>query len=180
VADIYIEYLPDTGNPQFDLAAKRIVDLLRYYITDHDGKKVTNGDSHDHSGGDGAQIAYSSLSGLPVYVDRGDPSAYDVQLGALTTDATYRDLDLSSVVPVGGIAVHISAIFTDDAVGNILAFRENGNSNTYNILIGRTQVADVASYIDGIVRLDANRVIEYYASNTTWTSINILVRGWFI
>ena len=28
-------------------------------------KGVTNGDSHDHSGGDGAQIAYSSLSGLP-------------------------------------------------------------------------------------------------------------------
>lgn len=28
-------------------------------------KGVTNGDSHDHSGGDGAQIAYSGLSGLP-------------------------------------------------------------------------------------------------------------------
>lgn len=29
-------------------------------------KGVTNGDAHDHSGGDGAQIAYSSLSGLPT------------------------------------------------------------------------------------------------------------------
>lgn len=29
-------------------------------------KGVTNGDSHDHSGGDGAQIAYSSLSGTPT------------------------------------------------------------------------------------------------------------------
>lgn len=29
-------------------------------------KGVTNGDSHDHSGGDGAQIAYSSLSGIPA------------------------------------------------------------------------------------------------------------------
>lgn len=27
---------------------------------------VTNGDSHDHSGGDGAQIAYAGLSGLPT------------------------------------------------------------------------------------------------------------------
>jgi hypothetical protein len=27
---------------------------------------VTNGDSHDHSGGDGGTIAYSSLSGTPV------------------------------------------------------------------------------------------------------------------
>lgn len=29
-------------------------------------KGVTNGDSHDHNGGDGAQIAYSSLSGTPT------------------------------------------------------------------------------------------------------------------
>ena len=29
-------------------------------------KGVTNGDAHDHSGGDGGQIAYSSLSGLPT------------------------------------------------------------------------------------------------------------------
>ena len=27
---------------------------------------VTNGNSHDHNGGDGGQIAYSSLSGLPT------------------------------------------------------------------------------------------------------------------
>lgn len=30
------------------------------------GKPVTNGDSHDHSGGDGAQIAFGSLSGTSV------------------------------------------------------------------------------------------------------------------
>lgn len=29
-------------------------------------KGVTNGDSHDHNGGDGGQIAYSALSGLPT------------------------------------------------------------------------------------------------------------------
>lgn len=43
------------------------------YLTAADGdaayapisKGVTNGDSHDHSGGDGGTIAYSTLSGLP-------------------------------------------------------------------------------------------------------------------
>jgi hypothetical protein len=38
---------------------------------------VTNGDSHDHNGGDGAQIAYSSLSGLPSVREK------------LTADRTY-------------------------------------------------------------------------------------------
>jgi hypothetical protein len=41
-------------------------------VHDHDAdyapiaEGVTNGDSHDHAGGDGAQIAYSGLSGLPT------------------------------------------------------------------------------------------------------------------
>lgn len=46
----------------------------RYSLLAHDhnatyapiANGVTNGDSHDHSGGDGGQIAYSGLSGLPT------------------------------------------------------------------------------------------------------------------
>lgn len=44
-------------------------------------KGVTNGDTHDHSGGDGAQIAYSSLSGAPTIPD---------ELKDLSDDATHR------------------------------------------------------------------------------------------
>lgn len=39
---------------------------------------VTNGNSHDHNGGDGAQIAYSSLSGLPTL---GTAASKDVGTG---------------------------------------------------------------------------------------------------
>ena len=41
------------------IAAKSEIEALQ-------GVAVTNGNSHDHNGGDGAQIAYSSLSGLPT------------------------------------------------------------------------------------------------------------------
>jgi hypothetical protein len=47
----------------------RISDALEVVAADIKtlyGRGVTNGDAHDHSGGDGAQIAYSSLSGLPT------------------------------------------------------------------------------------------------------------------
>jgi hypothetical protein len=40
---------------------------------------VTNGNSHDHNGGDGAQIAYGSLSGLPTL---GTAAAQNVGAGA--------------------------------------------------------------------------------------------------
>lgn len=43
---------------------------------------VTNGNSHDHSGGDGAQIAYSSLSGLPTLGTAAATAATDYALAA--------------------------------------------------------------------------------------------------
>lgn len=43
-------------------------------------KGVTNGDSHDHSGGDGAQIAYSSLSGTPSLGTISSQSASNVSI----------------------------------------------------------------------------------------------------
>lgn len=47
-------------------------------------KGVTNGDSHDHNAGDGAQIAYSTLSGLPAL---GGAAALNVGTGAGTVAA---------------------------------------------------------------------------------------------
>ena len=55
-------------NPSGDLAATNVQAALEELDTEKApaAKGVTNGDSHDHNGGDGAQIAYSSLSGLPT------------------------------------------------------------------------------------------------------------------
>lgn len=47
-------------------------------------KGVTNGDSHDHSGGDGAQIAYGSLSGTPTIYNQ----TIEDEGGALTQRST--------------------------------------------------------------------------------------------
>jgi len=43
---------------------------------------VTNGNSHDHAGGDGAQIAYSSLSGLPTLGTIADNAEADFAIAA--------------------------------------------------------------------------------------------------
>jgi hypothetical protein len=45
-------------------------------------KGVTNGDSHDHNGGDGGQIAYSSLSGLPTLGTIADNAESDFAVAA--------------------------------------------------------------------------------------------------
>lgn len=114
-----------------------------------------------------------------VYEDRGDPAAYDFDEGDLTTDGTWRDLDLSGIVPAGAKTVQLFVIVIDDTVGRNFQFRKNGNSNEYNHTVARSYVANVASYCDMTVSCDTDRKIEYKASNVAWSGIGIVVRGWW-
>ncbi len=58
-------------------------------------KGVTNGDSHNHVGGDGAQIAYSSLSGLPL---RGADFAFGDGSTVLTAQACTARIPSASTI----------------------------------------------------------------------------------
>ena len=60
-------------------------------------KGVTNGDSHDHNGGDGAQIAYSSLSGLPTLGTMASQAANSVAI----TGGAISGASLQGVTPTG-------------------------------------------------------------------------------
>ena len=113
------------------------------------------------------------------FVDRGDPAAADFLIAALTGDGTWYDLDLSSIVPAGAVAVVYQIQLQDDAVGTSIKLRKNGNSNQVNISRIRTMVVDVTNYADLITACDSNRVIEY-ALNAGATVCNIIIKGWFV
>ena len=134
--------------------------------------------SHQHEGSD--EIEATGLDGRVNYVDRGDPSADDFTLTDFTTDGTWNDLDLSAIVPVNTVAVHLTCLIWDNAVNSILSFRENGNSNIVNISSLRTQVSGLPVPADLIVKLDADRIIEYLGSNLAFVGIITTVKGWFI
>ncbi len=114
------------------------------------------------------------------YVDRGDPVAQDFDDADLTTDGAWHDLDLSSIVPNGAIAVALRLSVKDGAVDSRVRFRKNGNSNTANVAQIRTQVIDLFINADLKVGCDSNRVIEYWASSLAFTNIDITVKGWWI
>jgi hypothetical protein len=62
---------------------------------------VTNGNSHNHDGGDGAQIAYSSLSELPTLFNPAAPGA----IGGTTPDTgQFTSVGLGGVAPRTGYA----------------------------------------------------------------------------
>ena len=57
-------------------------------------------------------------------------------------------------------------------------FRKNGQSNGYNKVDIRTQVANIIQYGDAVVACDSSQVVEYKIS-ATCNDIWILVNGWF-
>jgi hypothetical protein len=113
------------------------------------------------------------------FFDRGDPTAVDFAVGDLTTDSTWNDLDLSSIIDAGAVAVVLSVTIEDGATESTLDFRKNGNSNAIAIASISTQVVDVPCSSTLTVALDSNGVIEYRGSNLTFSTINITVLGWW-
>lgn len=119
-----------------------------------------------------------------VLVDRGDPSAVDFDLTYLqtsprATDGNWYDLDLSSIVPAGANFVFVrTALVDNDASRGTLMLRKNGNSNTINSFRAATQDQGDSFQGFGMVACDANRVIEFNATNITWSTLNIIIIGW--
>jgi hypothetical protein len=90
---LYRVYFSSTGYVTLDSTGAGVlrVDSVVVSLSGHThGGLVTNGDSHDHNGGDGGQVAYSSLSGTPTL---GDAAAKNVGTGvgdvAVGTVSTY-------------------------------------------------------------------------------------------
>jgi hypothetical protein len=128
----------------------------------------------------GSSTQYKVLAtNFGFFVDRGDSATHDWDQTTLTTDGAYHDLDCSPVVPAGAKAILFRVTISDNLVQQSFIMRENGNSNAINKSIVQTQVANVINDADMIVACDSDRVVEYGASNTTWTNINIAIRGWW-
>ncbi len=114
------------------------------------------------------------------FVDRGDPVSVDKNVGDFTTDGTWNDLDLSSIVTDSSATAILFRIQVEDgAVNSIMAFRKNGNSNGAAIAEVRTQAANILSDSVMTIPCDSGQVIEYMGSNLTFSKINLAVLGWW-
>jgi len=130
--------------------------------------------------GEGNVTWADQTGGGDTFVDRGDPAAWDFDVNDLTTDGTWRDLDLSGIVPAGAKAVLLGVQIRANDVNSTISFRENGNSNVRNVFRLRVQVSSIRNDGCSWVACDTNRVIEYNADDVAWTNILTVVRGWLI
>jgi len=121
-----------------------------------------------------------AMKGLvDMYVDRGDPAAYDKVKTDLTIDGAWHDLDLSSIVPAGAKAVLLKTRLQSANPGDAIRYRLKGNTNEINVCGCEALRANVIRTRLGITSIDVNRVLEYNADNIAWTLLDIVVRGWW-
>lgn len=118
------------------------------------------------------------------FVDRGDPDTFDWhEIGAkdvFITDGTWHDLDCSSIVPTGAVAILFVIALQDNAIKSDFFLRKNGNINNWTMQGLRSAVANV--YFDGnfTVPCDSNQVVEYRGTNISFTDIYLTIVGWWI
>lgn len=116
---------------------------------------------------------------VDMFVDRGDPAAYDYAKEDLTIDGAWHDLDLSALVPAGAKAVLLIGHVEGNAIAWKINFRQKGNTNEINHGDMETIRANVTRHRSLIVAVDVNRVVQYNADNESWTHLDLAVRGWW-
>lgn len=111
-----------------------------------------------------------------VSADRGDPSSID--FNTLTDDGAWHDLDLSAIVPVGYRMVLLRFIGGSTRSGAQFYVRKNGATNNINADSVETNGVE-AIRCSFLVACDANRVIEYWATEDGWTVMALTVAAYW-
>ena len=117
----------------------------------------------------------------PVYITRGDPDAWDYNIGDFRIEQTWRELNLSGLVPAGAKAVHVRVGLKNNIINETFSLKKFGQTNSYVGVTGRPLIGTLLYEYDWIVAISEDRKLEYrITDNGTWTQINFCVKGWIL
>lgn len=116
----------------------------------------------------------------PVYIDRGDPAAWDFMHTDLIVDAQWHELDLSAIIPPNPKAVLLTVSWLTEETHAFVKFRKPGNVNEKAMTLITTQVARIAITYDTVVSLSDDQKIEYNIDVTPGTVLAVTVKGWWL
>jgi len=171
------------NNPQSEPYRRQWIAAVhkwRYDLSDADKTEYQRRASHGlQMSGYNLFMREAMLGKVQMFVDRGDPAAYDYAKEDLTIDGAWHDLDLSHLVPSGAKAVLLIGHVEGNAIDWKINFRKKGNTNEINHADMETIRANVTRHRSLIVQVDTDRIIQYNADNQAWANLDIAVRGWW-
>ena len=115
-----------------------------------------------------------------TYVTRAVLEDYDYEHTDLDTDAAWHDLDLTGIIPVEAKVVFIHVKLRAATVGSFIGFKPAGDSAHYGQMQAHINVAnkDIHGYFT--IPLRGTGIVQYQASNVTWTFLRTIITGWLV
>ncbi len=81
------------------------------------------------------------------------------------THQTWTPIDLSGIVPAGGVAVQVGITLRDNGQDNWVALDKNGRENFNSLKVYVQSEITYANANNGLVECDSGRIIEYYVAD---------------
>ncbi len=118
--------------------------------------------------------------GIPYYVERLTNSP-DFQVGDFTCNGNWHvdGLNLQPILPVGAFASRLRIELSDDAAATHFTVRRSA-ADGHNDIIAIVSVANIPDNVREVISIDANRLLDYKASNVVITSCDVTVLGWWM
>jgi len=182
--DQYAYFVPlSINNPQsepYRAQWKASVAKWKYGLTDAE-KAVYNkrASKSMHMSGYNLFMREAMKGLVQMFVDRGDPAAVDFIITDLTKDGTWRELDLTNIIPTAAKSVLLKTRLQSANPGDRIRYRRCGNTNEINTCSCEALRANALRRRVSVVAVDGNRKIEYNADDITWTELQIVIRGWW-
>jgi len=108
-----------------------------------------------------------------------DQESYDFLKTDLTTDYQYHDLDLSSIIPPGTVAVLMWGAFKGDVAHAEVNLTRAGYSGNYLKALFFQPIVNEGFGFSAIIPVSPDRKIKYRISNVNWVYVNLNIVGWF-
>lgn len=122
---------------------------------------------------------FISRKGGLSYVARAEQTAYDYDQTSLTKDGAWHDLDLSAIIPASAklVLLRVGASYT--AGGSYFRIGKQGDTNSFSVVNVATQVANIINEQTALVPV-VNQKIRYWCTAVSFSSLRLLVLGWFL
>ena len=113
------------------------------------------------------------------YVHRAEPDNYDYDQTTLIQDAVWHTLSLAAIIPASAKLVLLRVGAAHASTGRSFCISKVGESNFYSCVNVVTQVADLANEQTALVDCSGQQ-IQYRTTLGTFSSLRIVVLGWFV
>ena len=124
-------------------------------------------------------VTPAKLSFIPSSFVPRSPAVWDLQSANFTRDGNWHvdGMDLSSIVPVGAIAIALQIEYAQTTSDSYLQFRQNDTKLPIRL---NNQVGIQINSFNVIMPIDADRLIDYAVNDSLDVVIGVAVLGWWI